>query len=77
MQNVLAAVQQWKGPITPKEVSEVCSVSIGNARKYLGRLHDHGLIRRIAVGKYEDVSVSEVSQASNASVESGDQHAAA
>lgn len=61
MKKVLAAVEQWKGPISPKEVSVVCGISVGTARKYLSRLHGHGLIRRIAAGSYEAVSVSDVS----------------
>lgn len=62
MQDVLAAVEQWKDPVSPIEVSEATGIPVATTRKYLSRLYEHGLIRRIAVGKYQAVLVSEVSR---------------
>lgn len=77
MQSVLAAVKQWKEPISPKEVSEVCGISAETARKYLSRLCEHRLIRRVATGQYEAVLVSEVSRTMEQDAESSGDEAAA
>lgn len=77
MQSALAAVKQWKEPISPREVSEVCGMFVETARKYLSRLCEHGLIRRIAAGRYDAVPVSEVSRNRDADDEHDGQEAAA
>ena len=61
MQTVQAAGDQWTDPVSPKEVSEATGLPVATVRKYLSRLHERGIVHRPAVGKYQSVSVSEVS----------------